>query len=173
MRPKLSEIPDFYRPYIESLPDEPLMLLLQNTLDRFNKLFSKLDEEQGEFRYEKGKWSIKEVLQHLIDGERVFTYRALRFSRNDPTDLPGFDQDDYVIASKSDSRKLSKMVDEFNTLRRSSVDFYESLDLKQLLRKGTANGYEFSVNSIGYITVGHLNHHLKILEERYLVILND
>lgn len=172
MKPEISTIPEFYQGYVQSLPENSLSELLQHTLDRFDQLLAGLDEKQGDLKYEENKWTIKQVIQHLIDGERIFNYRSLRFSRGDQTDLPGFDQDAYVEILDGSNRKLSDLVTEFNNVRKSTQDFYESLSEEELARTGTANGYPFSVNSIGYITVGHLNHHLNIIEDRYLVI-ND
>ncbi len=173
MKPDLKQIPSFYRPYIEALEDKDLMGLLSESLVRFDDLTSGIAEGEGDFRYDHGKWTIKQVVQHLIDGERVFTYRALRFARGDKTDLPGFDQDDYAANCEADRRTLSGLIAEFKNLRKTTIDFFQSLSDEQLRFIGTANQYEFSVNSIGYITVGHLVHHLNILEERYLPKLHD
>ena len=173
MKPDLELIPTFYRPYVQALEDKNLMILLDESLQRMEGILSKVKEENGDFFYDDGKWTIKQVLQHLIDTERVFIYRAMRFARGDKTDLPGFDQDEYVVNCEAEKRTISELWQEFSHLRQSTIDFYSSLSFDQLNQVGTANKFEFSVNAIGYITVGHLVHHLNILEERYLPHIND
>ncbi len=173
MKPSNEEIPEFYRGYVNTLSQKELYELLKETLDRITQLLESFPESAKDLKYGEGKWSVAEVIQHIIDSERVFTYRALRFSRNDSTDLPGFDQNDYVVQSEADSRDLDTLISELKTLRKSTIDFYQSLQVKQRSRTGTANGMPVSVEVIGYITAGHMNHHANILEERYLPVLND
>ena len=168
MKPNLEEIPEFYQPYVNALPDEDIIDLLGRLGSEMVKVLEGLSSSESEFRYENGKWSIKELLLHIIDAERVFSYRALRFSRGDKTDLPGFDQDDYVKNCMISNRNLPELIDEFKNVRASSISLYASFDDSQLGLTGTGNGFEFSVNAICYITAGHQAHHLKILKERYL-----
>jgi hypothetical protein len=115
-----------------------------------------------------GKWSIKEILQHLNDVERIFIYRALRFSRLDPIDLPGFDEEYYLEATSLDEIPYRNLLSEWSSLRESSILFYKNINSKFLDRTGRASGQEFSVKSIGYILAGHTSHHIEIIKERYL-----
>ncbi len=168
IKPELNTVPEFYRPYIKQLPDISLSDLLTSGLDRFNEILTGVDDDMGLYRYQNDKWSIKEVIQHLIDSERIFAYRILRFAREDTTDLPGFDQDIYVSNSDADNRTMKHLVSELNTVRKSSCDLILGLSHDQLQNIGTANGYEFSANVIAFILAGHLIHHLNILQDRYL-----
>ncbi|MFY0687600.1 MAG: DinB family protein [Cyclobacteriaceae bacterium] len=168
MKPPIDEIPAFYRPYIDTLSDGDLIDTLKQSKNELVRLISDLNEAQGGSRYAEDKWTIKEVMVHLLDSERVFAYRALRFARNDQTDLPGFEQNDYVPNSEANRQKLGTILDHFIRLRASNVDLFESFSSQQLERTGTANGFPVSVRAIGYIIAGHQTHHLNIMKERYL-----
>ncbi|WP_276497453.1 DinB family protein [Pontibacter litorisediminis] len=127
-----------------------------------------LTEEQLLYRYEPGKWSIKEVLVHMMDAERIFSYRALRFARQDKTELPGFEENQYAKASKADARDINSIVAEYTSLRTATIELFKSFDEEALQQKGVASGLEVSVRALGYIILGHEVHHQKIIRERYL-----
>ena len=165
----INKVPEFYRPYFKGIGEEEgIIELLERSGSECSELIGSLPEEKGSFRYAEGKWSIKDLVQHVIDAERVFAYRVMRFARNDKTDLPGFEQDDYVEIASADRRTLQDLLSEFETLRRSTLHLFSGLTGEDLKRTGTANGFEMSVEMVGYIISGHLLHHLRIIRERYL-----
>ena len=168
MRIEIQEIPEFYRPYFDHLEDESIADALERSSKELERLVGTISDEKAEYRYAEGKWSIKDVLQHLLDSERVFVYRAMRFSRNDATDLSGFEQNDYADDAGADERDVRDLLDEFRNLRASTILLFKSLDDEKLNRKGTANGYPMSVKFLGYLASAHLLHHLKVIDERYL-----
>lgn len=131
-------------------------------------LVRSIPEEKGLHRYAEGKWTIKEVLNHLQDVERVMAYRALRFSRNDKTDLPGFEENDYGPEANAHARTISQLADEMERLRRSTLDLFSSFSEEMMQRQGTANKKNVSVLALGYIIAGHEVHHFKLFNERYL-----
>lgn len=142
--------------------------LLISSLKASNSLFDSVAPEKENYRYAEGKWSVKELLQHIIDAERVFAYRALRFARNDSSVLSGFDENLYVETCQADQRKLSSLLEEFNWLRKSNIRMFESMSDDVLRREGRVDGKPISVRALGLIICGHLLHHLKVMEERYL-----
>lgn len=160
--------PEFYQTYVSKITNGTVVENLMNSGDQLSALIQTIPENMGEHRYAEDKWTIKEVLQHLNDAERVFCYRALRFSRNDRSELLGFDQDAYVPESRANERKLAAILNEFHILRAASIDLFAQMSDVQLKRTGIASGGEFSVEAIGYIITGHGLHHLAILQERYL-----
>ncbi len=163
----IQKVPEFYRGYVQILGEGELVPLLLKTGDDFLDYCKRLTEQQGLYRYAEGKWSIKEVIQHVIDSERIFAYRVLCFARNDKTELPGFEQDDYVPESKANKRSIHSLLTEFTSVRASTVDLFTSIpgDIRQ--RVGVSNGVEMSVETLGFIISGHLKHHLNIIQERY------
>ncbi|ELR71054.1 hypothetical protein C900_03184 [Fulvivirga imtechensis AK7] len=167
-KPDLSSIPDFYKNYVRNVQEEDLIPALINNGNLTIDLIKSIPEASGNYRYAAGKWSIKEVLAHMIDAERIFAYRALRFARNDKTALHGFEENDYAPESNAENRKLYKILDEYNNVRASTVDLFSSLSEEMLNRTGTANGNEMSVYAIGFVIAGHDAHHRKVLNERYL-----
>jgi hypothetical protein len=130
-----------------------------------------LTEKQMDFTYDKGKWNIREILQHLIDTERIFVYRALRFARNDKTDLPGYDHESYNTASNAKQKSQDQLLKEFVAVHRATVMFFNQLPEEAFERKGQASGEEMTVNQIAHIIAGHTQHHISVLEERYLSIM--
>jgi len=163
-----NEFHPYFKDYIQLVEHEPILLLLEKQLDILNKLTEKLTDEQSLFRYNPGKWSVKEVIGHIIDTERIFGSRAVTFARNDSNALPGFEQDDYVREAEFDARPLSNLCDEFYHLRKSNIAFFSALNENQLLRKGKANDVIFSVRSVAYIMGGHFAHHINVLNEKYI-----
>ena len=164
----LEYIPPAYQKYVRWIDDFNIISLLEKDFHDGSAFFKKVPEDKYDYYYAPGKWSVKEVLQHMTDTERVFVYRALRFSRLDPTDLPGFDQDFYIEAVSLDTITYADLLKEWESVRASSILFYKNLNPKFLDRTGRASGHEFSVKSIAYILAGHTRHHIGILKEKYL-----
>ncbi len=148
--------------------DVHLMEALNDGLDDISNFIPQIPDAKMNFSYADGKWSMAEVLVHLIDAERVFQYRALRFARNDTTELQGFDQDFYVPQSLANKRSKMNLLQEFSSVRNSSLALFGSLEEDQLKRMGSANGTPMSVRALGFVICGHQAHHFQILKERYL-----
>lgn len=167
-RPGADEHAEYYGGYVEQVPDVDIVEYLTAQIDSFTDLMGTVDQDRGRFRYDVGKWSINELIGHLIDTERVFAVRALAFARKDKTPWPGMEQDDYVAEGDFDSRTLADLCDEFVQHRKSLVAFFSPLDEETMQRRGVASDCEFTVRAIAYIVAGHFNHHLDVLKERYL-----
>ena len=163
-----SEYNPFYQVYVDACGNDELIQELTKNLKSSLYLFKTIPAEKQEYRYDVGKWSIKELLQHLIDSERIFAYRALRIARADKTNIPGYEHNDYVPVSKANNRNYSDLVEEFILLRKSSIALFRSFDENMLLSSGYANNDTITVRAIGFIMVGHYNHHINIIKERYL-----
>lgn len=163
-----NEYAAFYRGYVKRLGNADLLEVLKTSEQEVLNALSDLTEEQYLYRYAEGKWTIKELLLHIIDAERVFNYRALRFARKDTTDLPGFDEDWYVDHSFANQRTASELLQEFSEVRRATISLFKSFSDETLMLSGTANGNPISVRALGFITAGHALHHLEIIKERYL-----
>jgi DinB superfamily len=166
-RPQPGEYAPYYERYVSLVQGEDIL----NTLDQQRRetmlLLSCRDDDEGDFRYAPEKWSAKEVLGHVCDTERIFAYRALRFSRNDGTPLEGFEQDDYVRNGAFSQRPLSDLVEDFIAVRRATLSLLRNLDEAAWVRRGIANKNEVSVRALAYIIAGHELHHRRILEEKY------
>lgn len=167
-RPDLTRVPEFYHNYINQVPENDLMDAFEKETNSFVHFFETIPPSKYDHRYADGKWTIKEVLQHIIDAERVFAYRALRFARKDPTPLPGFDENLFAETAKADKRNWNELLNEFKTTRRSSEQLFGSFDEEQLNATGNASGKSNYVLGFGYIIIGHSLHHMKIVKERYL-----
>lgn len=141
---------------------------LEISLHNFIRFVQDIPMGKHDYRYAKDKWTIKEIIQHLIDSERVFAYRALRFSRGDSTELPGYDQNMYVENSRANERGLQSLLTELSSLRHNTLLMFKSFTKEDLLRTGIASGNRTSVRALGFIIIGHQNHHMKIFKERYL-----
>ena len=169
--PKPAEYPAYTEMYMKLLrKDGSLLRQLHENYIYVRDLFLELNEEQLKFKYAPEKWSLKEVLVHIIDDERVYAYRALAFARNDKTSLPGFDENLYTQHADVAGRTLDSILKEYRSVRESTIALFEGFSEKALLRKGTADGKQNSVRSLGYHIAGHELHHLKIIKERYLNI---
>ncbi len=166
--PEKTEYAEFYENYVSLAAENDIVASLENQVGELKKIFSEISEENGVFAYAEGKWTIRELLGHIIDGERVFSYRALRFSRDDATPLAGFEENFYVANSNFSVRSLADLVEEFSLLRQSNFIFFKNLSEDAWLRRGVASDNEVSVNALAHIMVGHVRHHLNILRERYL-----
>ena len=167
-RPDKSEYPSYCEGYVSRVPDGDIVGILRKQLDDTLALIGSIPETRGEFRYAEGKWTIKELLGHVIDSERVFAYRALRFARGDTTPLSGFEQDDFVRGGSFDKRRLSDLAQEYEHVRRSTISLFANLDAGEFNRRGAANNNEVSVRGLAYIMAGHELHHVEILRARYL-----
>jgi hypothetical protein len=164
----INEYSDFYTSYIQVLEDVELIEELEICLHDFIKFIQNIPMDKFDYRYEIGKWTIKEIIQHLIDSERIFSYRALSISRNDKTPLPGFDENNYVDNSNGNARNLQGLLTELAVVRQATLSLFNSFSQEQLTRIGTASNNEVSVRAIGFIIIGHQKHHQKIFAERYL-----
>lgn len=167
-RPDLSRVPDFYHDYVNLVEGDDLMKNLARQTETFIKFLKKIPKKKRNYRYAEDKWTIKEVLQHIIDTERIFAYRALTFARKDTTPLPSFDENTYVANSKSDDRKWRDLFDDFLAARWSTENLFASFDEEQLEASGIASGKSNYVMGIGFIITGHANHHMNVIKERYL-----
>lgn len=167
-RPEPGEYSQYYHGYIQSVEGGDILKILKQQPAELNDILNGLSEKQCETGYAPGKWSIKELLCHIIDSERVFAYRALRFSRKDRTPLAGFEQDDYVIASLANERTLSSLLNEFEHLRLSNIELFSSFNNTTIHRTGEANNNEISIRALIWIIAGHAAHHFHILKEKYI-----
>ena len=169
--PDASEYAPYFAKYVTLVAGTDVIAALEDQPRETVSLLSSLSEEQGDFRYATDKWSVKEVLGHLIDCERVFTYRALRFARHDETPLASIEQDDYVRYSGCAERHLADLIEEFVSLRRATIWLFRSLSPDAWTRRGTASGNPVTVRALAYITAGHELHHRRILQEKYVAQL--
>ena len=158
----------YYQGYIDLAGNDLLIAGLTKSMYRHLNLFSSISEDKMNSAYAEGKWTIKELIVHLIDAERVFAYRALRCARKDKTDLPGFDQDDYVATSEANNRSKASLIEEYEAVRKSTISLFKSFTDDMLEQVGTANGNPMSPRALGFIIIGHEKHHARIIRERYL-----
>jgi uncharacterized damage-inducible protein DinB len=166
-KPQPDEYVSFHNTYISKVPDVDVLKLLEEQKESTYKLFSNMSEEKANHAYQEGKWTLKQVLGHMIDTERTFAYRLLCFSRN-YIELPGFDQDIYVNNSNFTDRSIQSLALEFRATRESNIYMIAALTDEQLNRKGVASGNKVSVRALVSVIAGHELHHLKIIKERYL-----
>lgn len=166
-RPDASEYAPYYQTYVALVPEGDILTILGDQMAETVRLLGRADG-RADFRYAPGKWSVKEVVMHVMDTERVFAYRALRFARGDETPLAGFEQDDWVARGRVAHRTLDDLATEFQAVRRATIALFKGLDEDSARRAGTANGVRFTVRSIPFIAAGHEAHHVRLLRERYL-----
>lgn len=164
----VNEYSKFYSTYIQAIKNVELIEELEISLHNFIKFVQNIPMDKFDFRYAEGKWTIKDIIQHLIDAERIFAYRALRISRNDKTPLPGFEENDYVDDANANARSIQDLLTEFSAVRHSTLLLFKSFSEEQLKRIGTASNADVSVRAIGFIIIGHQKHHQKVFQERYL-----
>jgi uncharacterized damage-inducible protein DinB len=168
-KPGKGEFPTYASMYIDLIPDDGLVLQhLEENLKIVKYLALSLSLEKLAYRYDKNKWTIPELLVHIIDDERIYAYRALRFARNDQTDLPGFEQDNYALYSNANNRNIGSILEEYETVRKATISLFKNLPDEALLRTGIANRNKVSVRALVYHIAGHELHHLKIIKEKYL-----
>lgn len=164
-----TEYASFYANYIAQVSEEyTLVEELEISLHRFIKFVQDIPMDKFDYRYAEGKWTIKDIIQHLIDAERIFAYRVLRFARNDKTNLPGFEENDYVDEANANARSIMDLLTELSSVRHSTLILFKSFSQEELMRIGTANDSPMSVRALGFVIIGHQNHHQRVFEERYL-----
>ncbi|MGH7718695.1 MAG: DinB family protein [Gemmatimonadaceae bacterium] len=168
-RPAPAEYAPYYGRYIDRVPEGDVLELLERQRAETARFLAGIPEERAGFRYAPDKWSIKQVVGHLCDAERVFSYRALRMARGDATALSGFDQDTLVAGGNFDRRTLRDLAAELDSIRHSTIALFRGLDDEAFARRGTANDVQFTVRAFPYIMEGHVRHHVGILKERYQV----
>ncbi len=168
-KPEPNEYDAYYHRYISLVDETDIRDAFAAQPEKLRSAVSALPEEKGTFAYDEGKWTIKEVLSHLIDGERHFAYRILRISRGDETPIEGFEQDGYIENSNANNRTFTDLLDEFEFSRKANVLMLNNLDATALARMGTASGLPVSVRALANISIGHVRHHLSILQDRYLI----
>lgn len=166
-RPEPGEYPPFYAPYVAAVPDGDVIAALERQGADVHALLNGLDDARAGHRYAPGKWSVREVLGHVTDAERIFSYRLLCIARGDTTPLPGFDENAYVPTSGADARSMASLLDEFDAVRRATLALLRGLPEAAITRTGNANGKPVSARAIPYILAGHAQHHLYVLTERY------
>jgi uncharacterized damage-inducible protein DinB len=172
-KPGEEEYRAYAHSYIDLLPDDGLILKhLEDNLNSTNEFVASIPREVLLHRYAEGKWTIKEILGHVVDDERIYLYRALRFARNDSTELPGFDQNHYARYSEANQREIRDLLDEFTLVRQSTIAFFNSLDDTAMTRTGVADGHRVSVRALAYHIAGHELRHMNIIRERYLHLKN-
>jgi len=168
MKPEANEYSEFYSGYISLVDTDNIIRLLEEQLTELEFILKNISDDDSLFRYTNGKWSIKELIGHMLDTERIMAYRALCIARKEKKSLPGFEQDDYVLYGNFDSRNWSEMIDEYSLQRRANLLLFKSFNNEVLLTKGIANENKVSVRALIYIIAGHEKHHFNILKERYL-----
>ncbi len=167
-KPKAHEADAYFWQYIDLVEGNDLLGELEQIHRQTQALLSEIPESSGAFSYAPGKWTIKDIICHLADTERVMNYRALRFARNDKTLLPAFDHEAYVPAGNTQGRSLSSLAEEFRMIRNSTIALFRNLESACLQNIGTANEKQISVRALGYLNAGHELHHIKVIRERYL-----
>ena len=168
-RPPAAEYAPYYSRYIDRVPEGELLRTLEDQASATQTLIGGLSEAKALYRYAPGKWSIKEVIGHVTDTERVYSYRALRFARGDAIALPGFDENAWVPAGNFEARSLKDLASELDAVRHATIALFRGLDAAALARRGTASDNAVSVRAIAWIIAGHERHHVALLHERYKV----
>ncbi|MBU0560116.1 MAG: DinB family protein [Bacteroidetes bacterium] len=167
-RPVNTEYPEWYQQYVDAVADGDIVEALKNQLKESAELLNEISKEKSSHRYAEGKWSIKELLGHVIDAERILSYRLLRFARKDKTDLSQYDHDEYVINSQNDVDSFEDLKKEFRFVRKSTLMLLSKLNDEAWLLTGCSGGKSFTVRAMAFIIAGHEKHHMKILKEKYL-----
>lgn len=167
-RPLPEEYAPFYRGYIEQVEGRDALAALREALDNTTRFLQSIPTEKWNFRYAPGKWSLKESVIHMLDTERVFSYRALRISRNDQKPLQGFDQDDYIPFYHAETRSPESVIEEYRSIRLATLSLFQNLDEAAVNRMGTASGKGVSVRALAYMIAGHEQHHMRLAREKYL-----
>ena len=163
------EIPGYFAAYINQVSSEYTILEeLEISVHRFIKFVQNITLDKFDYRYAEGKWTIKDIIQHLIDSERIFAYRALRFARNDKAELPGFNENNYVDEANAAKRSIQDLLTEMAVVRQATLSLFKSFSNDELLRIGIASNNSISVRALGFIIIGHQNHHQRVFQERYL-----
>jgi uncharacterized damage-inducible protein DinB len=164
----VNEYSIFNATYIKAAGNVEMIEELEICLHDFIRFVQNIPLDKFDYRYAEGKWTIKDIIQHIIDTERIFAYRALRISRNDQTPLPGFEENDYVANTDANSRSIQDLLAEFSAVRYTTLFLFKSFSEEQLARIGIASNNQISVRAISFIIIGHQKHHQKVFQERYL-----
>lgn len=167
-RPDKNDYPSFYETYIRLIQNEDVLLLLENQEMAFHAFVKDISPEKGDYRYAEGKWSLKEVVGHIVEVERIMAYRALAISRGDEQSLPGMDENQYIARSNYSQRDFNSLAEEFSLVRKGNIIMIRSFSEEMLNRVGIANGGRISVRALVYIIAGHLDHHVQVIRDRYL-----
>ena len=167
LKPQATEHAEYYTKYVSLVSEGDIVATLEAQTKKFVTFLRNIPEAKGSYRYAEGKWSVKEALGHVVDAERIFSYRALRFARADQTAVPGFEQDDYVRSAGHDRAKLAELIEEFELLRKANILMFKQLDEAAWTRRGIASGNEVSVRALANILAGHVEHHMKVFQEKY------
>lgn len=167
-KPSLNDFPEYYRRYIEKVIDKDILNYFSEQKNIVVNFFASIDEEKSKYRYAENKWSIRQILGHLCDSERIFMTRALKFARNEKQSLPGFEENEYVDSANFDELSLELLINDFVKMRESHISLFKTFNDEILDRKGIANNTEYSVSSVLFIMAGHVDHHINIIKERYL-----
>ena len=168
MKPDLNTVPEFYREYIQSVLDDDYLDVLSNVYADAIAIFITIPEEKANYAYAEDKWVIKDILQHIIDAERIFTYRMVAISRGEKQAILGYDHNDYVTCAKAKKRSFDSLLKEYKSLHQSTNDLIASFSTEMLKMVGNANGSSIKIIDLIYINGGHQKHHIKVLKERYL-----
>lgn len=167
-KPEDHEYNSYYAGYVELVTEDDVLAAMEGQIKEIERLVAEIPEERGTHSYEPGKWTVREVLGHLVDTERVFAYRALRISKGDATVLPGYDQDLFVANGGFNEVPIKNLLAEFLHMRRANILFFSGISEERTALVGNANGNAVTVRALAYMMVGHVRHHLNILSERYL-----
>jgi uncharacterized damage-inducible protein DinB len=167
-KPIEGTFPPYFATYINKVTDDDVTEAFRNQKGVVDTFFDNIDEEKANASYAAGKWTLKELLQHLIDTERIFAYRSLCIARKEMNSLPGFDENEYAANSQANSRSWKSLVEEFKLVRRSTEMLFDSFNEEMINQPGFSNNNRVTVNALGFITVGHLVHHIGVIKERYL-----
>ena len=167
-RPSPTTYPEYFQRYINQVKEDDLKLAFKNQMPAAEIFFQSISDEFSKKKYAEGKWTIKEVLQHIIDAERVFSYRAMCFARKEQAILPSFDENGYALNSNANNRDWNELIEEFVATRKSTEYLFNSFTDDALAAVGKASDYTITVAAVGFVTVGHVNHHIRIIQERYI-----
>jgi hypothetical protein len=167
-KPPLTSYPEYFQRYVSQVKEDDLKEAFKNQMPAAEAFLQTIDEELSKRKYAEDKWTIKELLQHTIDAERVFNYRAMCIARKEEAILPSFDENSYAKNSNANNRSWHGLVEEFAALRKTTEHLYNSFSDEAFNSVGKASNYTISVAALGFITVGHVNHHLRIIQERYI-----
>ena len=165
---KPEEFNSYYAPYINLVESKDIIVSLEKSFEETLSFYSSIPDDKWLYSYAEGKWTINEVVQHLLDTERVFAYRALCFSRKDIIELPGFDQEDYLINSNANSRSKESIIEEYQSVRNATITLFKSFSEEMLIQIGVASNSPLSVRAAGYIIIGHEKHHCNVIKDNYL-----
>ena len=168
-RPEKNEYFEYYDTYVSKVESDDVLPVLEKQTAELRQLFADIPEEKGSFSYADGKWTVKELLSHIIDGERIFAYRILRISRGDATPIEGFEHNGYIENSNANNRCISDLIEEFDLQRRANLLMLKNISDEDSRRMGTASEKPVSVRALAFISAGHVTHHIGILKERYLI----